>query len=92
MHCRAELCENWSGDGNVCPCAVFDLTPTPPDDNETRRGRRVMATETQPRLPDPPWSWGRYDSLREATPPGMEWVRYCTPAITPSQRVRWWAE
>lgn len=28
MKCRAELCENWSGDGNVCPCAVFDLTPT----------------------------------------------------------------
>lgn len=34
MRCRAELCENWSGDGNVCPCAVFDLTPTPPDDSE----------------------------------------------------------
>jgi hypothetical protein len=29
MRCRAELCENWSGDGDVCPCAVLDLTPTP---------------------------------------------------------------
>lgn len=25
--CRQELCENWSGDGNVCPCALFDLEP-----------------------------------------------------------------
>lgn len=32
--CRMEQCENWSGDGNACPCAVFDLTPTPSDDNE----------------------------------------------------------
>lgn len=23
--CEAELCPNWSGDGDVCPCAVFDL-------------------------------------------------------------------
>ena len=26
--CRQELCENWSGDGNVCPCAVFDIEPS----------------------------------------------------------------
>lgn len=23
--CEAELCPNWSGDGDVCPCAVFGL-------------------------------------------------------------------
>jgi hypothetical protein len=23
--CEMELCPNWSGDGDVCPCAVFDL-------------------------------------------------------------------
>jgi hypothetical protein len=29
--CEGELCPNWSGDGRVCPCAVFDLEPpTPP--------------------------------------------------------------
>lgn len=25
MSCRQEECPNWSGDGNVCPCALFDL-------------------------------------------------------------------
>jgi hypothetical protein len=25
--CEAELCRNWSGDGNVCPCAVFGIEP-----------------------------------------------------------------
>jgi hypothetical protein len=29
--CKQELCPNWSGDGNVCPCAIFDLdTPDDP--------------------------------------------------------------
>lgn len=23
--CEMELCPHWSGDGNVCPCAVFGL-------------------------------------------------------------------
>lgn len=23
--CEEELCPNWSGDGNVCPCDLFDL-------------------------------------------------------------------
>lgn len=23
--CDQEGCPNWSGEGNVCPCAVFDL-------------------------------------------------------------------
>lgn len=23
--CEAELCPNWAGDGDVCPCAVFGL-------------------------------------------------------------------
>jgi len=23
--CEMESCPNWSGDGEVCPCAVFDL-------------------------------------------------------------------
>ena len=23
--CAQELCENWSGDGRVCPCALMDL-------------------------------------------------------------------
>jgi len=26
-HCEQELCRNWSGDGNVCPCAVFGIEP-----------------------------------------------------------------
>lgn len=26
--CDEELCENWSGDGRVCPCALFDLPRT----------------------------------------------------------------
>ena len=25
--CAQELCPNWSGDGRVCPCALFDLEP-----------------------------------------------------------------
>jgi len=23
--CGQEECPNWSGDGNVCPCAIFDI-------------------------------------------------------------------
>lgn len=23
--CEQELCENWTGDGNVCACDLFDL-------------------------------------------------------------------
>lgn len=23
--CKQELCPNWSGEGDVCPCAIFDL-------------------------------------------------------------------
>lgn len=23
--CQQELCPNWSGDGDVCPCALFDI-------------------------------------------------------------------
>lgn len=23
--CAQELCENWSGDGRVCPCALLDI-------------------------------------------------------------------
>lgn len=23
--CEQELCENWSGDGSVCPCDLLDL-------------------------------------------------------------------
>ncbi len=25
MDCKQELCIYWSGDGNVCPCALLDL-------------------------------------------------------------------
>lgn len=25
MRCKQELCQHWSGDGNVCPCALFNL-------------------------------------------------------------------
>lgn len=28
--CAAELCENWTGDGLVCPCALFDLDRSRP--------------------------------------------------------------
>lgn len=30
MRCAEELCPNWSGDGNVCPCALFGLEPPCP--------------------------------------------------------------
>ncbi|MEV6413866.1 hypothetical protein [Kribbella sp. NPDC051718] len=35
--CRQEECPNWSGDGRVCPCALFDLdtdAPHPLDDDD----------------------------------------------------------
>ena len=25
--CEQEMCPRWSGDGNVCPCAVFGIEP-----------------------------------------------------------------
>ncbi|MCU1591576.1 MAG: hypothetical protein JWP11_2832 [Frankiales bacterium] len=25
--CAQEMCGNWSGDGDVCPCALFDIKP-----------------------------------------------------------------
>lgn len=25
MRCEQELCPNWSGDGDVCPCAVLGI-------------------------------------------------------------------
>lgn len=25
MRCDQEMCPHWSGDGDVCPCAVFNL-------------------------------------------------------------------
>lgn len=31
MKCRQELCTHWSGDGDVCPCAVFDMEPNTPE-------------------------------------------------------------
>lgn len=31
MKCRQELCTHWSGDGDVCPCAVFGMRPNTPD-------------------------------------------------------------
>ncbi|HEV2779096.1 MAG TPA: hypothetical protein VGX25_06795 [Actinophytocola sp.] len=36
--CPMELCPHWAGDGNVCPCAVFDLP------------RPVVAALTRPPL------------------------------------------
>lgn len=27
MSCAQEMCPNWSGDGRVCPCAVFGIEP-----------------------------------------------------------------
>lgn len=32
--CEEELCRNWSGDGRVCPCAVFGLEPDVVDESE----------------------------------------------------------
>lgn len=29
--CLMERCTHWSGDGDVCPCAVFGLEPNTPD-------------------------------------------------------------
>lgn len=31
--CRMELCTHWSGDGDVCPCAVFGMRPNTLDDD-----------------------------------------------------------
>lgn len=25
--CAQEMCPNWTGDGRICPCALFDLNP-----------------------------------------------------------------
>jgi hypothetical protein len=42
--CKQEMCPNWSGDGNVCPCAILDdggdLNPCNhcPHDNTDHRG------------------------------------------------------
>lgn len=43
MNCRQEMCPNWSGDGNVCPCAVFGLEPGEefPDLRGTHFGREL---------------------------------------------------
>lgn len=32
--CAQELCANWSGDGNVCPCAAFDIPRPVIDEDE----------------------------------------------------------
>jgi hypothetical protein len=40
--CDEELCPNWSGDGNVCPCALFDLErPAPVHECFELDGARV---------------------------------------------------
>jgi hypothetical protein len=36
--CAQEMCPNWSGDGDVCPCAIFDLPR--PDHAERERLER----------------------------------------------------
>jgi hypothetical protein len=30
VKCFQEQCPNWAGDGDACPCALFDLTPPRP--------------------------------------------------------------
>jgi hypothetical protein len=46
-NCKQEMCPNWSGDGRVCPCAMFDLDP--PSAEETawwdEEGRRTVDAE-----------------------------------------------
>lgn len=39
QRCKQELCPNWSGDGRVCPCALFDLDPDDGGTGSTERGR-----------------------------------------------------
>lgn len=46
MKCRAELCTNWSGDGDVCPCAVFGLEPNSPDWADLTGGETDQTEET----------------------------------------------
>lgn len=29
--CLQELCTHWSGEGDVCPCRLFDMEPNTPD-------------------------------------------------------------
>lgn len=45
MRCKQELCPNWSGDGNVCPCAVLDLTP--PEDEYDESAWMTMSAEPE---------------------------------------------
>ena len=37
MECAQEMCSNWGGDGNVCLCALFNLDPSIPMDEEEER-------------------------------------------------------
>ena len=65
--CQAELCPNWSGDGRVCPCEVFDLDPPDPPRCELDYNpgggydgvclTRLNADGTCPRQEDHDQSW-----------------------------------
>lgn len=69
---------------------------TPPEliDIEEREAWARIQAARAARASGTGWNWrASIDNQHKApVPVGMEWVRYCTPAITPSQRVRWWAE
>lgn len=65
--CEMELCPNWSGDGRVCPCVLFDLDPpeplrceadyNPDGGNDGVCLARLNADGTCPRQDDHDQSW-----------------------------------
>lgn len=50
--CRMELCTHWSGDGDVCPCAVFGMTPSTPDWADEQEPELTEAHEPREEGPD----------------------------------------
>jgi hypothetical protein len=69
---------------------------TPPEliaIEEREASARIRAARAA-RAADTGWNWRASiaNQHKAPVPAGMEWVRYCTPGIRPSQRVRWWAE
>lgn len=58
--CEQELCENWGGDGLVCPCALFGLDPSGPE---------LLLAE----IFDPAYPTGQAEAAR-ANPDSHEWL------------------
>jgi len=48
MDCGQEMCPNWSGDGNVCPCTLFGIErPTVVDEHHVFSAQQMADTVTR---------------------------------------------